>query len=63
LLDCTLFYYFEWDNLTGVLLEPFAVSRISLQNAARQALYLVRSRVEKCVGKTVVDTAAEPLPA
>ena len=28
----------------------------SLQNTARQALFLVSSRVEKYVGKTVVDT-------
>jgi ATP:ADP antiporter, AAA family len=28
----------------------------SLQNTARQALYLVTSRVEKYVGKTLVDT-------
>jgi AAA family ATP:ADP antiporter len=93
--------YFEWVNLTGVLLQLFAVSRImkrlgvrsallflpavaffeygtflvtpilsiftvakvaessleySLQNTARQALFLVSSRVEKYVGKTVVDT-------
>ncbi|MDP9149562.1 MAG: MFS transporter, partial [Myxococcota bacterium] len=30
----------------------------SLQNTARQALYLVTSRVEKYVGKTLVDTLA-----
>jgi AAA family ATP:ADP antiporter len=93
--------YFEWVNLTGVLLQLFVVSRImkrlgvrsallflpalalleygaflvapilsiftvakvgessleySLQNTARQALFLVSSRVEKYVGKTVVDT-------
>jgi AAA family ATP:ADP antiporter len=28
----------------------------SLQNTARQALFLVSSRVEKYVGKTIVDT-------
>ncbi len=93
--------YFEWVNITGVLLQLFAVSRImtrlgvrnalvvlpavaffeygtylvapilavftatkvaessleySLQNTARQALFLVSSRVEKYVGKTVIDT-------
>jgi ATP:ADP antiporter, AAA family len=93
--------YFEWVNITGVVLQLFAVSRImnrigvryallvlpavafleygtylvipilsvftvakvaessleySLQNTARQALFLVSSRIEKYVGKTVVDT-------
>jgi AAA family ATP:ADP antiporter len=93
--------YFEWVNLTGVLLQLFVVSRVmkrlgvrtallvlpavalleyggfllvpvlsfflvakvgessleySLQNTARQALFLVSSRLEKYVGKTVVDT-------
>jgi ATP:ADP antiporter, AAA family len=93
--------YFEWVNITGVLLQLFVVSRVmirfgvrnallvlpavalmeyggflvapvlslfliakvgessleySLQNTARQALFLVGSRVEKYVGKTVVDT-------
>jgi AAA family ATP:ADP antiporter len=93
--------YFEWVNITGVVLQLFAVSRVmsrfgvrnallvlpgvafleygtylvapilslfkiakigessleySLQNTARQALFLVSSRVEKYVGKTVVDT-------
>jgi AAA family ATP:ADP antiporter len=93
--------YFEWVNITGVVLQLFLVSRImtrfgvrnallvlpavafleyggylvapilsvfmvakvgessleySLQNTARQALFLVSSRVEKYVGKTVVDT-------
>jgi AAA family ATP:ADP antiporter len=93
--------YFWWVNLTGVLFQLFAVSRImrrlgvrsallflpalalfeygtflvapilsiftvakvaessleySLQNTARQALFLVSSRVEKYIGKTVVDT-------
>jgi AAA family ATP:ADP antiporter len=93
--------YFEWVNITGVVLQLFLVSRImsrfgvrnallvlpavafleyggflvapilsifmvakvgessleySLQNTARQALFLVSSRVEKFVGKTVVDT-------
>jgi ATP:ADP antiporter, AAA family len=93
--------YFEWINITGVVLQLFAVSRImnrigvryallvlpavafleygtylvmpilsvftvakvaessieySLQNTARQALFLVSSRIEKYVGKTVVDT-------
>lgn len=93
--------YFEWVNITGVLLQLFVVSRVmkrfgvrtallvlpavafveyggfliapvlsfflvakvgessleySLQNTARQALFLVSSRVEKYVGKTVVDT-------
>jgi ATP:ADP antiporter, AAA family len=93
--------YFEWVNITGVVLQLFVVSRVmsrfgvrdallvlpavafleygiylvapilsvflvakvgessleySLQNTARQALFLVSSRVEKYVGKTVVDT-------
>jgi AAA family ATP:ADP antiporter len=93
--------YFEWVNITGVVLQLFLVSRImtrfgvrnallvlpavalleyggflvvpilsvflvakvgessleySLQNTARQALFLVSSRVEKYVGKTAVDT-------
>jgi AAA family ATP:ADP antiporter len=93
--------YFEWVNITGVVLQLFAVSRImsrvgaryallvlpavafleygsflvfpilsvftvakvaessleySLQNTARQALFLVSSRIEKYLGKTVVDT-------
>ena len=93
--------YFEWVNITGVVLQLFLVSRVmsrfgvrnallvlpavalleyggflvapilsiflvakvgessleySLQNTARQALFLVSSRVEKYVGKTVVDT-------
>lgn len=93
--------YFEWVNITGVVVQLFLVSRImnrlgvraallvlpavcfaeygtyllapvlttfmvlkigessleySLQNTARQALFLVSSRVEKYVGKTVVDT-------
>jgi AAA family ATP:ADP antiporter len=93
--------YFEWVNITGVVLQLFVVSRVmsrlgvrnallalpavafleygmylvvpvlsvffvakvgessleySLQNTARQALFLVTSRVEKYVGKTVVDT-------
>jgi AAA family ATP:ADP antiporter len=93
--------YFEWVNITGVVLQLFLVSRImsrfgvrnallvlpvvalleyggflvapilslflvakvgessleySLQNTARQALFLVSSRVEKYVGKTTVDT-------
>src|SRR3984957_16795553 len=93
--------YFEWVNITGVVLQLFVVSRVmsrfgvrtallvlpavafleygtflvapilsifliakvgessleySLQNTARQALFLVCSRVEKYVGKTVVDT-------
>ena len=93
--------YFEWVNITGVVLQLFAVSRVmsrlgvrnallvlptvafleygmflivpvlsifvvakvgessleySLQNTARQALFLVSSRVEKYVGKTAVDT-------
>jgi AAA family ATP:ADP antiporter len=93
--------YFEWVNLTGVVLQLFVVSRVmnrlgvrnallalpalaflsygsflvapilsvffvakvgessleySLQNTARQALFLVSSRVEKYVGKTVIDT-------
>jgi AAA family ATP:ADP antiporter len=93
--------YFEWVNITGVVLQLFVVSRVmtrlgvrnallilpavafleygsylvapvlsiftvakvgesgleySLQNTARQALFLVGSRVEKYVGKTVVDT-------
>jgi AAA family ATP:ADP antiporter len=93
--------YFEWINISGVVLQLFVVSRVmsrfgvrnallflpavaffeygtylvapilgvftvmkvgessleySLQNTARQALFLVSSRVEKYVGKTVVDT-------
>jgi ATP:ADP antiporter, AAA family len=93
--------YFEWVNITGVVLQLFVVSRVmkrfgvrtallvlpavalveyggflvapilsfflvakvgessleySLQNTARQALFLVSSRLEKYVGKTVVDT-------
>ena len=93
--------YFEWVNITGVVLQLFVVSRVmnrfgvrnallvlpvvalaeyggylivpilsvflvakigessleySLQNTARQALFLVSSRVEKYVGKTAVDT-------
>jgi AAA family ATP:ADP antiporter len=93
--------YFEWVNITGVVLQLFVVSRVmtrlgvrnallilpavafleygsylitpilsiftiakvgessleySLQNTARQALFLVGSRIEKYVGKTVVDT-------
>lgn len=93
--------YFEWVNITGLVLQLFVVSRVmsrlgvrnallvlpavalleyggflvvpilsvflvakvgessleySLQNTARQALFLVSSRVEKYVGKTVVDT-------
>ncbi|MGH7295538.1 MAG: NTP/NDP exchange transporter [Polyangiaceae bacterium] len=93
--------YFEWVNITGMVLQLFAVSRVmnrvgvrnallvlpavalleyggymvapilsvflvmkvgessleySLQNTARQALFLVSSRIEKYVGKTVVDT-------
>jgi AAA family ATP:ADP antiporter len=93
--------YFEWVNITGVVLQLFVVSRVmkrfgvriallvlpavalleygtylvapilsiflvakvgessleySLQNTARQALFLVSSRVEKYVGKTVIDT-------
>jgi AAA family ATP:ADP antiporter len=93
--------YFEWVNITGVVLQLFVVSRVmkylgvrtallvlpavafleygtflvapilsvflvakvgessleySLQNTARQALFLVSSRIEKYVGKTVVDT-------
>jgi AAA family ATP:ADP antiporter len=93
--------YFEWVNISGVLLQLFVVSRVmsrfgvrdallvlpavavleyggflvapilslflvakvgessleySLQNTARQTLFLVSSRVEKYVGKTVVDT-------
>ena len=93
--------YFEWVNITGVVLQLFLVSRImlrfgvrnallvlptvalleyggflvapilsvflvakvaessleySLQNTARQALFLVSSRLEKYVGKTAVDT-------
>jgi ATP:ADP antiporter, AAA family len=93
--------YFEWVNLTGMVLQLFLVSRVmsrlgvrnallmlpavafleygsyliapilsvflvakvgesaleySLHNTARQALFLVGSRVEKYVGKTVVDT-------
>jgi AAA family ATP:ADP antiporter len=45
------------------LLSVFTVAKVaessleySLQNTARQALFLVSSRVEKYVGKTVVDT-------
>jgi AAA family ATP:ADP antiporter len=93
--------YFEWVNITGMVLQLFVVSRVmtrlgvraallvlpavafaeygtflvapilsvfmvakvgessleySLQNTARQALFLVSSRVEKYVGKTVIDT-------
>jgi AAA family ATP:ADP antiporter len=93
--------YFEWVNISGVVLQLFVVSRVmsrlgvraallflpgvalfeygsylvapilsiftvakvcessleySLQNTARQALFLVSSRVEKYVGKTVIDT-------
>lgn len=93
--------YFEWVNITGVVLQLFIVSRVmrcagvrgallvlpfvafaeygtyliapilsvflitkvgessleySLQNTARQALFLVSSRTEKYVGKTVIDT-------
>jgi AAA family ATP:ADP antiporter len=93
--------YFEWINISGVLLQLFVVSRVmsrlgvrnallvlpavaffeygsylvapilsvftvakvgessleySLQNTARQALFLVGSRIEKYVGKTVIDT-------
>jgi AAA family ATP:ADP antiporter len=93
--------YFEWVNITGVVLQLFVVSRVmkrvgmrgallvlpfvafaeygvylvapilsvflvtkvgessleySLQNTSRQALFLVSSRVEKYVGKTVIDT-------
>ena len=93
--------YFEWVNISGVLLQLFVVSRVmtrlgvrnallvlpavaffeygsylvapilsvftiakvgessleySLQNTARQALFLVGSRVEKYIGKTVIDT-------
>jgi ATP:ADP antiporter, AAA family len=93
--------YFEWVNITGLVLQSLVVSRVmtrfgvrtallvlpalafaeygtylvapilsafmvmkvgessleySLQNTARQALFLVSSRVEKYVGKTVVDT-------
>jgi AAA family ATP:ADP antiporter len=105
--DATIFVtsfkaeYFEWVNITGVVLQLFVVSRVmkylgvrtallvlpavafleygtflvapilsvflvakvgessleySLQNTARQALFLVSSRIEKYVGKTVVDT-------
>jgi AAA family ATP:ADP antiporter len=45
------------------VLSVFLVAKVgessleySLQNTARQALFLVSSRVEKYVGKTVVDT-------
>ncbi len=93
--------YFEWVNVTGLVLQSFAVSRImsragvrgallvlpvvafaeygaflavpilavllvakvgessleySLQNTARQALFLHASRLEKYIGKTAVDT-------
>ncbi|HEY8086937.1 MAG TPA: hypothetical protein VIF09_03810 [Polyangiaceae bacterium] len=49
--------------LVAPILSVFMVTKIgessleySLQNTARQALFLVSSRVEKYVGKTVVDT-------
>jgi AAA family ATP:ADP antiporter len=49
--------------LVAPILSVFMVAKIgessleySLQNTARQALFLVSSRVEKYVGKTVVDT-------
>lgn len=93
--------YFEWVNLTGMVLQLFLVSRVvnrtgvrgalfvlplvafleysgyliapilsvlfiakvgesaleySLQNTARQALFLVSSRGEKYIGKTILDT-------
>jgi len=93
--------YFEWVNITGLVLQAFAVSRImarvgvrgallvlpvvaffeygaflaapvlsvllatkvgesaleySVQNTARQALFLHASRAEKYIGKTVTDT-------
>ena len=93
--------YFEWVNVTGVVLQLLLVSRVmtrsgvrgallvlpivafleyggyviapilsvlfvakvgesaleySLQNTARQALFLVSSRAEKYVGKTILDT-------
>jgi AAA family ATP:ADP antiporter len=49
--------------LIAPILSVFLVAKVgessleySLQNTARQALFLVSSRVEKYVGKTVVDT-------
>jgi AAA family ATP:ADP antiporter len=49
--------------LVAPILSIFMVAKVgessleySLQNTARQALFLVSSRVEKYVGKTVVDT-------
>jgi AAA family ATP:ADP antiporter len=49
--------------LVAPILSLFLVAKVgessleySLQNTARQALFLVSSRVEKYVGKTVVDT-------
>ncbi len=49
--------------LAAPILSLFKIAKIgessleySLQNTARQALFLVSSRVEKYVGKTVVDT-------
>jgi AAA family ATP:ADP antiporter len=49
--------------LVAPILSIFLVAKVgessleySLQNTARQALFLVCSRVEKYVGKTVVDT-------
>jgi ATP:ADP antiporter, AAA family len=49
--------------LVAPILSVFLVAKVgessleySLQNTARQALFLVSSRVEKYVGKTVIDT-------
>jgi AAA family ATP:ADP antiporter len=49
--------------LVAPILSLFKIAKIgessleySVQNTARQALFLVSSRVEKYVGKTVVDT-------
>lgn len=56
--------FFEYGLvLVAPILSVFKIAKIgessieySLQNTARQALFLVSSRIEKYVGKTVVDT-------
>ena len=56
--------FFEYGSyLVAPILSVFTAAKVaessleySLQNTARQALFLVSSRVEKYVGKTVVDT-------
>jgi AAA family ATP:ADP antiporter len=56
--------FFEYGSyLVAPILSIFTVAKVaessleySLQNTARQALFLVGSRIEKYVGKTVIDT-------